>query len=284
MFIHRFLAGLSVSLHLEIILKMKSIYSKILVLAFAVSSIYSYAWGLTGHRVIAEIAENHLSGKARREIKKLMGEERLAYWANWPDFIKSDTTGAWKQASAWHYVNIDPQTDLPAFEKNLKAQAGANLYSQIKTLSAQVKDDKTSEKDRKIALIFLIHMMGDLSQPLHVGRADDLGGNKINVTYFGEKTNLHSVWDGKLVDSQKYSYTEYAKLLDIKSKDEVKQIQSGNLENWLYDSHLIANKIYAQTPDGSKLSYDYQYKFNETMERQLLYGGLRLAKLLNDLF
>ncbi|KQK25678.1 S1/P1 nuclease [Chryseobacterium aquaticum] len=263
---------------------MKSIYSKILLLLMMSSSVYSFAWGLTGHRVIAEIAENHLSGKARREIKKMMGQERLAYWANWPDFIKSDTTGVWKQTSAWHYVNIDPQTDLAAFEKNLKAQSGASLYSQIKTLSAQIKDEKTSEKDRKIALIFLIHMMGDLSQPMHTGRSEDLGGNKINVTYFGEKTNLHSVWDGKLVDSQKYSYTEYAKLLDIKSKDEVEQIQSGTLENWLYDSHQIANKIYAQTPNDSKLGYDYQYKFNDTMERQLLYGGLRLAKLLNDLF
>ncbi|ASW73456.1 S1/P1 Nuclease [Chryseobacterium piperi] len=263
---------------------MKSICSKILILAFIASSLYSYAWGLTGHRIIAEIAENHLSGKARREIRKIMGQERLAYWANWPDFIKSDTTGVWKQASAWHYVNIEPQADFKTFERNLKAQAGPSLYSQVKTLSAQVKDKNTLEKDRKIALIFLIHIMGDLAQPLHVGRADDLGGNKINVTYFGDKTNLHSVWDGKLVDSQKYSYTEYSALLDIKTKDEVKQIQYGTLEDWLYDSHKIANRIYAQTPDGSKLSYDYQYKFNDTLERQLLYGGLRLAKLLNDLF
>ncbi|MBB4805523.1 hypothetical protein HNP38_000795 [Chryseobacterium defluvii] len=263
---------------------MKSIYSKILLLILISSSLYSYAWGLTGHRVIAEIAQNHLCGKTKREIKKIMGKERLAYWANWPDFIKSDTTGNWKQASAWHYINIDPQADFKAFEQNLKAQAGPTLYTQIKTLSAQIKDKRTSEKDRKIALIFLIHMMGDLSQPLHVGRAEDLGGNKIDVTYFGDKTNLHSVWDGKLVDSQKYSYTEYAQLLDIRTKDEVKQIQSGTLEDWLYDSHKIANRIYAQTPNNSKLSYDYQYKFNDTMERQLLYGGLRLAKLLNDLF
>ncbi|MGV4413422.1 S1/P1 nuclease [Chryseobacterium sp. T1] len=263
---------------------MKKILTRILFVGLLSSSIYSYAWGLTGHRVIAEIAENHLSGKAKRQIKKIMGEERLAYWANWPDFIKSDTTGAWKEASSWHYVNIDPQTDLKAFEANLKAQAGPSLYTQVSVLSSQIKDEKTSEKDRKIALIFLIHLMGDLAQPMHTGRAGDLGGNKINVTYFGEKTNLHSVWDGKLIDSQKYSYTEYAKLLDIKTKDEVKVIQAGTLEDWLYDSHKIANKIYAETPEGSKLAYDYQYKFNDTMERQLLYGGLRLAKLINDLF
>ena len=263
---------------------MKSIYTKFLLLAFLASSLYSYAWGLTGHRIVAEIAENHLSGKTKREIKKLMGKERLAYWANWPDFIKSDTTGVWKQTSNWHFVNIDPKTDFKAFETELKAQAGTSLYSQIKVLSSQVKDKNTPEKDRKIALVFLIHMMGDLVQPMHTGRAEDLGGNKINVTYFGEKSNLHSVWDGKLIDSQKYSYTEYAKLLDIKTKNEVAEIQKGTLEDWLYDSHKIANKVYAQTPEGSKLAYDYQYKFNATVERQLLYGGLRLAKLLNDLF
>lgn len=259
-------------------------YSKLALFIAILSSVYSYAWGLTGHRVIAEIAQNHLSGKAKRELKKMMGKEKLAYWANWPDFIKSDTTGVWKQASPWHYVNIDPQSDFKSFEQNLKAQAGPSLYTQIKVLSSQIKDEKTSEKDRKIAVIFLIHMMGDLAQPMHTGRSEDLGGNKINVTFFGDKTNLHSLWDGKLIDSQKYSYTEYAKLLDIKSKQEVKDIQAGTLEDWLYDSHKIANKIYAQTPADSKLSYDYEYKFNSTLERQLLYGGLRLAKVLNDVF
>jgi hypothetical protein len=129
---------------------MKSIYSKMLVLAFMASSLYSYAWGLTGHRIIAEIAENHLSGKAKREIRKMMGRERLAYWANWPDFIKSDTTGVWKETSAWHYVNIDPQTDFKVFEEKLKAQAGPSLYTQIKTLSSQIKDEKRLRKTEKL--------------------------------------------------------------------------------------------------------------------------------------
>ncbi len=261
---------------------MKTFFSKLVLLAGLSVSIYSYAWGLTGHRIIAEIAENHLSKKAKKELKKIMGKEKLAYWANWGDFVKSDTTGVWKEASTWHYVNIAPQSDFIAFEKNLKAQAGPTLYTQIKTLSSQIKDKKTSEKDRKIALVFLIHLMGDMAQPMHTGRAEDLGGNKIDLTYFGGKTNLHSLWDGKLIDSQKYSYSEYAKLLDIKTKEEINQIQSGSLENWLYDSHQIANKIYSQTPADSRLSYDYEYKFKDTMERQLLYGGLRLAKLLNE--
>jgi len=263
---------------------MRSLLSKSVFVFGLFSFVYSYAWGLTGHRVIAEIAENHLCGKTKREIKELFGKEKMAYWANWPDFIKSDTTGVWKEASVWHYVNIDPQPDFKAFDIELKKQAGPNLYKQVEILSQKLKNKNLPEQERKTALIFLIHLMGDLAQPMHTGRAGDLGGNKIEVTYFGGKTNLHSVWDGKLIDSQKYSYTEYAKLLDIKTKKEVKEIQSGTLEDWLYDSHKIANKIYAQTPNGSDLKYDYQYKFNNTVERQLLYGGLRLAKILNDIF
>lgn len=263
---------------------MTNFSSRLFLLAGLFISVQTFAWGLTGHRVIAEIAENHLCSRTRHQIKKLLGKEKMAYWANWPDFIKSDTTGVWKDASVWHYVNVEPQPDFKSFETELKKQAGSNLYNQIQVLSAKLKNKNLPAQERKTVLIFLIHMMGDLAQPMHTGRAGDLGGNKIEVTYFGSKTNLHSLWDGKLIDSQKYSYTEYAKLLDIKTRKERKQIQSGTLEDWLYDSHQIANKIYRDTPNGSKVAYDYQYKFNDTMERQLLYGGLRLAKLLNEIF
>ena len=258
-------------------------FRKIFIPAAALCSVYGYAWGLTGHRVVAEIAENHLTCKTKRHLKKFFGKEKLAYWANWPDFIKSDKTGVWKEASVWHYVNVEPQINFQNYETELKKQAGPSLYTQISVLEKRLSDKNRSQQDKKNDLVFLIHLVGDLSQPMHTGRAGDLGGNTIEVTYFGEKTNLHSVWDGKLVDSQKYSYTEYAALLDIKTKKEVKQIQMGTLEDWLYDSHQIANKIYSQTPTGSKLGYDYQYQFNETLERQLLYGGLRLAKVLNQI-
>ena len=243
----------------------------------------AYSYGVTGHRVVAEIAENHLSGKAKRHLKKIIGDQKLAYWANWPDFIKSDTTGVWKQTDRWHYVNINPQPNFKMFSDSLQVQTGPNLYTQIKTLSEQIKDKKTAAKDREIALRFLIHLVGDSSQPLHVGRAEDLGGNKVKVKFFGENTNLHTLWDTKLIDFQKYSYTEYARLLDVKSKEEVKQIQSGTLEDWLYDSHQNANKIYANTLIDGSYSYDYNYKFADLMERQLLYGGLRLAKILNEI-
>lgn len=253
------------------------------VIALALLSFnFGYSWGTTGHRVIAEIAQNNLSKKAKRSLKKIIGDQKLAYWANWPDFIKSDTTGVWKSTDQWHYVNVSKQNNKKQFIDSLRAQHGPNVYTQIKSLSAQLKDKNTKSKDREIALRFLIHLVGDAAQPMHVGRSEDLGGNRIKLKFFGENTNLHSLWDSKLVDFQKYSYTEFARVLDVKSKREKEIIQSGTLEDWLYDSHVAANKIYANTVPERNYSYDYNYKFSPLLERQLLYGGLRLAKILNN--
>ncbi|MBF8456287.1 S1/P1 nuclease [Kaistella sp. G5-32] len=262
---------------------MKTILKNSILVLAILSFNFAYSWGTTGHRVIAEIAQNHLSGKAKRHLKKIIGDEKLAYWANWPDFIKADTTGVWKQTEQWHYINADPQPNIQSFTQSLDAQKAPNIYTQIKILSDQIKDKNTSVKDKEIALRFLIHLMGDAAQPLHIGRAEDLGGNKIKLKFFGDNTNLHSLWDTKLVDSQKYSYTEFANVLDVKSKEEVKQIQEGTLADWLYDSQKQANRIYSNSVADSSYSYDYNYKFESLLERQLLYGGLRLAKVLNEI-
>ena len=262
---------------------MKNFLKSSIVVLGLLSFNFAYCWGTIGHRVIAEIAENHLNNKAKRNLKKIIGNEKLAYWANWPDFIKSDTTGVWKHSDQWHYVNVDPQANLNTFIESLKAQKAPNIYTQINILSDQIKDKKTPEKDREIALRFLIHLMGDAAQPLHVGRAEDLGGNKIKLKFFGDNTNLHSLWDSKLVDFQKYSYTEYANILDVKSKEEIAKIQAGTLEDWLYDSHLSTNRIYANSVAETNYSYDYNYKFTALLEKQLLNGGLRLAKVLNEI-
>jgi hypothetical protein len=254
-----------------------------IVLIALLSFNFGYSWGTTGHRVIAEIAENHLSGKAKRNLKKIIGTQKLAYWSNWPDFIKADTTLVWKSTQQWHYVNVSKQNNFKQFQDSLKVQKSPNIYTQIKILSTQIKDKKTSPQDKEIALRFLVHLMGDASQPLHLGRLEDLGGNKIKVKFFGDNTNLHSLWDSKLVDFQKYSYTEYACVLDVKTKRENELIQSGTLEEWMYESHQAANRIYANSVADTNYSFDYNYKFESLMERQLLNGGLRLAKVLNDI-
>ena len=240
------------------------------------------AWGLIGHRVVAEIAQRHLSANAKKELFKLLGNETLAWWANWPDFIKSDSS--WNFVSKWHFVDLPGNINKADFIVGLKKLEGKNLYTQIQEMAAQVKDKNLKVEKRQIALRFLIHLIGDLHQPLHVGRSEDQGGNKISVNWFDNKTNLHSVWDEKLISFQQYSYTEYAKLLDIAGKDQEAKWVSGRLEDWFYESHVLSDKIYLQSPENANLGFKYNYLFQKDLNTQLLKGGLRLAKVLNDLF
>ena len=164
----------------------------------------------------------------------------------------------------------------------LRKLPGENLYTQIKALTAELKDKSLPAEKRQIALRFLIHFVGDLHQPLHVGREEDQGGNKIKVNWFEKETNLHSVWDNSLVEFQQYSYTEFARLLDIAGKEQVNAWQNSSLDDWFYESHQQSDIIYDSTPIESKLSYNYIFKFQNMLNEQLLKGGLRLAKVLND--
>lgn len=238
------------------------------------------AWGNTGHRIVAEIAENHLNGKAKRKLKKLIGKQKLAYWANWPDNVRNHHE--WKHTDTWHYVNIDPKSSQEEFINALKNNDKESIYTAIKELSEKIKDKKISAQEKEYHLRFLVHFVGDMMQPMHTGRAEDLGGNLVKIKFFNRDTNLHSLWDSGLIDNTKYSYTEYTRVLDVKTKVEVKKIQSGTLEEWFYDSHQTANIIYNSVKQGENYSYDYQQEYNPILERQLLYAGLRLAKVLNE--
>lgn len=240
----------------------------------------TYCWGLTGHRVVAEIAENHLSKKAKKELRKLIGRETLAWWANWPDFIKSDSN--WRHASPWHYVDVPGHISRDSFLAAIKNLPGKTLYTQIPAMAAQLKDRSQTLEQRRIALAFLIHLIGDLHQPLHVGRMEDEGGNKITVYWFNEKTNLHTVWDTYFINNQQYSYTEYAHLLDIAGKEQVEAWQNSSIDDWFYESHQLSDTIYDGAPNESKLSYNYNFQFQQILNDQLLKGGIRLAKVLND--
>ena len=257
------------------------ILKKIFIAVFFIFGIAeASAWGVTGHRVVAEIAENHLTNRAKRKLKKLIGKQKLAYWANWPDNVRNSPE--WKNTSTWHYVNIPPQETKEQCIEQLKNNNKPNIYTAIQNVKGVIVDKNTPDADREIYLRFLVHFLGDMMQPMHTGREEDLGGNLIKIQFFKKDTNLHSLWDSGLIDNTKYSYTEYARVLDVKSKEEIKQIQSGSLEDWFYESHQAANQLYASVKPGENYSYDYQEQYKDLLERQLLHAGLRLAKILNE--
>lgn len=255
--------------------------------AFAMACLFgatkASAWGLTGHRVVAQIAEQNISNKTRKEITKIIGNQKLAYWANWPDFIKSDDH--WKHADSYHYVNIPGGLTREQYNEAMWATSENNMYKKGLFLMKELKENKdlTLEKKQEY-LYFLIHILGDAHQPLHVGREEDLGGNRIKVQWFRDTTNIHAVWDSKLVDYEGYSYTEYSNVLDIFNKKYNQELQKGNFLDWIYESYEAANIIYANVKMDDKLGYRYHFDNKYTVENQLLKGGLRLSKVLDDVF
>lgn len=263
---------------------MRRFITILLLLALVSCTAKVLAWGTTGHRVIAEIAERNLNKKARKNVKSLLDDQHMAFWANWPDFIKSDTTKHWDHTHIWHFVNAPAGMNKDQFVDFIGSIKQDNVYSAINDLTNILGDKSKPNEERKEALVFLIHLMGDMHQPMHTGREEDRGGNRIKISWFGQATNLHSLWDSKLVDYEKYSYTEYATVLNVLTKKEKKALQEGVIEDWLYDSHLIANEVYSSVKDGDELSFNYMYKVSPIVNGQLQKAGLRLAKLLNDLF
>lgn len=248
-------------------------------------TINARAWGPTGHRVVAEIASFHLNARARQAVSAIIGNETLAMIANWPDFIKSDTTGQYNHTSSWHYLDFPGHCSRAEFDRIMAAATGENLYTMTLAMIKELKNTATPKARKRYALSFLVHMIGDMHMPLHVGRDEDMGGNKIQVSWFERPTNLHRVWDEHLVDFQQYSYTEYAGILNrVVTKPQASGIVGGSIADWMWESHVLSDKIYDRTHNGDKLSYRYNFLFADDLNSQLLKGGLRLSRVLNDLF
>lgn len=250
----------------------------LLLLAFSAAE-PALAWGLTGHRVTGAVADQYLSPKARAAVMEILGNESLAEASNWADFMRSDPDPFWQQRSlSWHYVTVPADT---AYGRANVPQGGDALTA-LKAYSAVLKDPKATLADRQGALRFIVHIIGDLAQPLHVGRTDDRGGNMVKRSFFGEPTNLHRIWDSQLIDYQQLAYSEWRdQILRHLTPDDLRQWSSADPLQWVADSVTEREAIY---PPQEDLRYEYVFAQTDRLNRQLAKGGLRMAAYLNRLF
>ena len=259
---------------------MKLQYKILLVIFITSISGFSsdYDWGKTGHRATGQIADTYLSKKAKRKIAKLLNGQGLAFVSVYADDIKSDKQ--YKGYSPWHYVNFP-------FDKKYgeeKPSEYGDLVQGINTCINVLKDEKSSNKDKEFYLKMLVHFVGDMHQPLHVGRGEDKGGNDIQVRWFKGGSNLHRVWDSDMLDYYGMSYTELSVNAAVLSKSQVKDIQNGTVLDWIQESQKLAIQVYASANAGQKLGYKYMYEYFPIVRTQLQKGGIRLAKILNEIF
>ncbi|WP_181305771.1 S1/P1 nuclease [Rufibacter sp. XAAS-G3-1] len=261
-----------------------SVFKKLIVFSvFLYLPFQSMAWGMLGHRIVGEIADRHLSSKARKNIKKILGNESIAMASNWADFVKSDP--AYDYLDKWHYVNLKQGLTQSEVEAFLQQDTATDAYTRIQFLQNELKKKDLPQVRQVTYLRLLIHFVGDVHQPMHVGRPEDLGGNRIRVEWFNQPSNLHRVWDSQLLEHQQLSYTEYATALNFASKDQVKTWQKQLAPIWFFESYQIAQQLYKGiTKPGENLSYRYNFDYVQTMNDQLLKGGVRLAGVLNEIF
>lgn len=253
------------------------------------------AWGKTGHRVVAAIADTELSGLARAHIQEILGPgESLDEAATWPDEMRADPAIFWqKTATPWHYVTLNGT----AYDH---APPEGDALEALVRFTKILQNPGASIADKQLALRFVVHLVGDLHQPLHVGKCCDKGGNDVKVTFFGKSTNLHAVWDSQLVDEEQLSFTELAAKLErhITSR-EVIAWSDTNPRDWISESAELRDRLYPTVrpqagahPEGRSdkdmdvpdLSYSYVYQFTPVMERRLSQAGVRLAAYLNAIF
>lgn len=234
-------------------------------------------WGATGHRTVGKIAEEYLNAKTKRKLKKLLNSQSLALVSTFGDEIKSDKR--YNEFYPWHYVNLPLDANYQGSEKNPKG----DLVKGIEKCKAVISDENSTDEEKVFYIKLLVHFMGDLHQPMHAGLREDKGGNDFQVRWFNSGTNLHAVWDSKMLNNYNMSYTELAKNVSKISKVQIKAIQKGTTEDWLNETHKHTKNVYTSVKKGEKLSYKYMYDNFGLVRSQLQIAGIRLAKVLNDL-
>ncbi len=253
---------------------MKSKLIAVLGFCFVVSQ--ASAWGPTGHRATGWIAERFLTAKAKKRISAILERESLAMVSTWMDEIRSDST--YNYTTDWHWTTIP---DGKHYE-DVEANPDGKVVMMIEKLTKDLKAGKLSAKQEREYVKMLVHMVGDIHQPLHVGKPGDKGGNDVKVKWFRSESNLHRVWDSEMIDDTKLSYSELAQSLIQPDATVVKKWQGASVREWATESMSYRPQVY--DIGNGNLSYQYSYKYLSIARLRMLQAGIRLAGLLNEIY
>ncbi len=273
----------------------------------------AHAWGPNGHRITAQIAEGTMSGADRINLWAIAGPRGLALMATWPDFVRS--FAQYDCFKPWHFLTVE---DGQPIEEALKrppdlsdacdkaAFADLDMPGNVVDAITFFADILKGDKDKAArfsklmetqnaplyqgsvdmtALALLVHLVGDVHQPLHVGRGPDRGGNSIDVYWFGEPVVLHEVWDEGLIEKEALSFTEFAVFL-VQDLGYDAPANSAPV-SWAEESVNLRAKVYDfgdKTKNGlPDLSYSYAAQNDAVFKARLHTGGVRLAALLSEI-
>ena len=270
--------------------------------ALCVATSPARAYWEYGHETVARIALDSVRPDTRAKVQALLRQGRLLQTPDcpvatieqasvWADCIKP-LGDRFAYASSWHYQNVDI---CKPFDLKGACKDGHCVSAQIERQARLLADPKVPARERLMALAYLVHFVGDLAQPMHAGDRGDLGGNRVSANYglVGGRTNLHSIWDGYLAERAISTPPGGPNgLLGAVSVEERAAIAAGTVTDWSRESwEASRSKAYTSLlgdPCGEKTAArptlteaDVQGLIPD-VRRQILAGGLRLGRLLDD--
>lgn len=248
-------------------------------------SFKTFAWGQNGHRITGKVAQMHLTAETKRSLIPLLENESLAQISTWADEMRSDPSDFWqKKSTRWHYINFEPGTSIASHshDHSHSKDSVQNILQGLQYATATLQNSNSSIDEKRFALRFLVHLVGDSHQPFHAGRSEDRGGNNISVTYFGQNTNLHSLWDTKIIEGENLSYSEFADFINTNNTSLIAEYLASSPQSWLIESNNIAESLYKK--NATSISYGYIYNNLPIVKTRLQQAGIRLAGLLNMIF
>ena len=242
------------------------------------------SWGVTGHRTVGKIAENHLSPQAKAAVRELLGDTTLADVSTWPDEVRSQP--AYRHTAPWHYLDLPLGLSFSDFDARVKGMTQENVYSALQQQEQLLGSTGSTRREKIEALKFVVHFVGDLHQPMHVSREEDKGGNTIQLNYDGNGTNLHALWDSKLIEHQGLTYEQMASAYDHATAAQIKEWQSDPLMQWLWESYQASTKLYAEVDAMKTRAIDdsYYQAHIAIIQDRIEKAGIRLAGVLNGIF
>ena len=246
----------------------------LLIVVFSSYMLNALAWGSGGHKITARIANRQLNKAIKDSLSNYLGETTLEEASVWMDEVRSNHEYDYQKP--WHYINVEKGGSYDP-------SSTGNIMWELQRVIAELRERNKYPKEQiAIDLKILLHLLGDLHQPLHVGYGIDKGGNTIHLTFLNENLNLHKVWDSEIIKEKHITEQDCLGLLQQFTKEDIARKEKLDLIEWMNESRSYLPDVYQFQNDAIDQKYiDTNAK---NIEKLLLLSGLRMAHLLEDIF
>ena len=247
-------------------------------------SIPGFAWGPEGHRLVARIAGQMLTPAAAARVSATLAPgETITALSSWADEVRNIR----KETEPWHFIDIP--IDSAGLDMQRDCPPAGCVIREIAGFRKQWRDESLSPAARREALLFLVHFVGDMHQPLHCANNHDRGGNEVTVAFEGTRVNLHHLWDSVLLDRMPPEDQLFAALRRAITPAERAAWSGGSVESWAQESFEAARQVvYGGLPkvergETLQLGEDYQRMAEPVIRQQLEKAAVRLSAILNEM-